>query len=160
MFLCQPLLEVLVSRSIEDIDGFLKVPTWNDLPDPFSIPAMEHAAARVHCAIRNRERIAIFGDYDCDGVLGAHILRSVLSGLRLTTIRPRSISVRRSLIGVVSYRQAVHWLRSMRSRAGSKKLFIRLMTRSMPTSKYPMNSTLCRGTSRSKRAACRRVVTS
>ena len=29
----------------------------------------------------DRERITIFGDYDCDGVLGAHILRSVLSGL-------------------------------------------------------------------------------
>jgi single-stranded-DNA-specific exonuclease len=81
MFLCQPLLEVLVNRSIEDIDGFLKVPTWNDLPDPFSIPAMEQAAVRVLSAIRNRERITIFGDYDCDGVLGAHILRSVLSGL-------------------------------------------------------------------------------
>ena len=31
--------------------------------------------------IRESERITIFGDYDCDGVLGAHILRSVLTGL-------------------------------------------------------------------------------
>ena len=61
--------------------AFLKVPSWNDLPDPFSIPSMEKATARVLCAIRRRERITIFGDYDCDGVLGAHILRSVLSGL-------------------------------------------------------------------------------
>ncbi len=49
MFLCQPLLEVLGGRGIEDID--------------------------------RRERITIFGDYDCDGVLGAHILRSVLTAL-------------------------------------------------------------------------------
>jgi single-stranded-DNA-specific exonuclease len=81
MFLCQPLVEVLVGRGIEDIDAFLKVPSWNDLPDPFSIPVMEVAAARVIGAIRRRERITIFGDYDCDGVLGAHILRGVLSGL-------------------------------------------------------------------------------
>ena len=81
MFLCQPLLEALAGRGIEDIDAFLKVPSWNDLPDPFSIPSMEKAAARVLCAIQNRERITIHGDYDCDGVLGAHILRSVLSGL-------------------------------------------------------------------------------
>ena len=79
MFLCQPLIEVLAGRGIEDIDAFLQVPTWNDLPDPFSIPSMEKATARVLGAVRNRERITIFGDYDCDGVLGAHILRSVLS---------------------------------------------------------------------------------
>ena len=35
MFLCQPLLEVLAGRGIEDIDAFLKVPSWNDLRDPF-----------------------------------------------------------------------------------------------------------------------------
>ena len=81
MFLCQPLLEVLAGRGIEDIDAFLKVPSWHDLPDPFSIPLIEKAAARVLCAVRNRERIAIHGDYDCDGVLGTHILRSVLTGL-------------------------------------------------------------------------------
>ena len=81
MFLCQPLLEVLAGRGIEDIDAFLKVPSWNDLPDPFSIPSMEKATARVLGAIRNRERITIYGDYDCDGVLGAHILRSVLTAL-------------------------------------------------------------------------------
>jgi single-stranded-DNA-specific exonuclease len=81
MFLCQPLLEVLAGRGIEDIDAFLKVPSWNDLPDPFSIPSMEKATSRVLCAVRRRERITIFGDYDCDGVLGAHILRSVLDAL-------------------------------------------------------------------------------
>ena len=81
MFLCQPLLEVLAGRDIEDIDAFLKAPSWNDLPDPFSIPSMEKAAARVLCAVQNRERITIHGDYDCDGVLGSHILRSVLTGL-------------------------------------------------------------------------------
>jgi single-stranded DNA-specific DHH superfamily exonuclease len=84
MFLCQPLLEVLAGRGIEDIDAFLKVPSWNDLPHPFSIPVMEQATARVLSAIRNRDRIAIFGDYDCDGILGSHILRSVLSALGAT----------------------------------------------------------------------------
>ena len=81
MFLCQPLLEVLAGRGIEDIDAFLKVPSWNDLPDPFSIASMEKAADRVLCAVRRDERITIFDDYDCDGVLGTHILRSVLTSL-------------------------------------------------------------------------------
>jgi len=72
---------VLAGRGIEDIDAFLEVPSWNDLPAPLLIPSMEKAAARVLIANRNRERITIFGDYDCDGILGAHILRSVLNGL-------------------------------------------------------------------------------
>lgn len=81
MFLCQPLLEVLAERGIEDIDAFLKVPSWNDLLDPFSIPSMEKATARVLRGVREGERITIFGDYDCDGVLGVHILRSALLAL-------------------------------------------------------------------------------
>ena len=52
MSVCQPLLEVLAGRGIEDIEAFLKVPSWNDLPDPFSIPSMEKAAARVLSAVR------------------------------------------------------------------------------------------------------------
>jgi single-stranded-DNA-specific exonuclease len=83
MFLCQPLLEVLTGRGIEGIDAFLKVPSWQDLSDPFSIPSMEQAATHVLCAVRRRERITIHGDYDCDEILGAHILRSVLTNLGL-----------------------------------------------------------------------------
>jgi single-stranded-DNA-specific exonuclease len=86
MFLCQPLIEVLAGRGIEDIDAFLKVPSWNDLPDPFLIPSMEKATARVLCAVRQGERITIHGDYDCDGVLGTHILRGVLTGLGASPI--------------------------------------------------------------------------
>jgi single-stranded-DNA-specific exonuclease len=62
MFLSQPLVEVLVGRGVVDIDAFLQVPTWNDLPDPFSIASMEKATARVLGAIRNRKRITIFGE--------------------------------------------------------------------------------------------------
>jgi len=81
MFFNPLLLDVLAGRGIEDIDLFLKDPTWNDLPDPMSIPFMERAVDRVLSAVRDGERIAIHGDYDCDGVLGAHVLRSVLMRL-------------------------------------------------------------------------------
>ena len=49
MFLCQPLHEVLATRGIEDIDAFVKVPSWNVLPDPFSIP-WHNSDARSHSA--------------------------------------------------------------------------------------------------------------
>ncbi|MGB6872228.1 MAG: DHH family phosphoesterase [Acidobacteriaceae bacterium] len=42
---------------------------------------MTGAVGRVLSAVHDRQRIAIFGDYDCDGILGTHILRSVLSSL-------------------------------------------------------------------------------
>ena len=81
MFLCQPLLDVLIARGIEDVDSFIQSPSWNDLPAPESIAGMTGTADRVLSAVRDKERIAIFGDYDCDGILGTHILRSVLASL-------------------------------------------------------------------------------
>lgn len=40
MFLCRPLLDVLITRRIEDIDPFIQTPSWSDFPEPASIPAM------------------------------------------------------------------------------------------------------------------------
>ena len=81
MFLCQPLLDVLIARGIEDVDSFIQAPSWSNLPDPHSIPGMTQAVERVLAAVREKQRIAIHGDYDCDGVLSTYILRSVLSSL-------------------------------------------------------------------------------
>lgn len=81
MFLCQPLLDVLIARGIEDVDSIIQSPSWSDLPDAESIPGMTGAVDRVLAAVRDKQRVAIFGDYDCDGVLGTHILRSILAGL-------------------------------------------------------------------------------
>jgi hypothetical protein len=78
---CQPLLDVLIGRGIEDIDSFIQPPSWNDRPDPLSIPGITDAVERVLTAIREQQRIAIFGDYDCVGILSTHILRSVLASL-------------------------------------------------------------------------------
>lgn len=81
MFLCQPLLDVLIARGIKDIDSFIQPPSWSDLPDPVSIAGMTSAVERVLAAVHDKKRIAIFGDYDCDGILGTHILRSLLASL-------------------------------------------------------------------------------
>ncbi|MFZ0272906.1 MAG: hypothetical protein WB524_02255 [Acidobacteriaceae bacterium] len=73
MFLCQPLLDVLIGRGIEDVDSFIQPPSWNDLSDPPSMTGMTQAVDRVLAAIRDKQRITIFGDYDCDGILGTHM---------------------------------------------------------------------------------------
>ncbi len=43
-------------------------------PDPFGVPNMEAATARVGAAIERGERIGIFGDYDADGITSAALL--------------------------------------------------------------------------------------
>jgi single-stranded-DNA-specific exonuclease len=69
---------VLMRRDIRDIDEFLRQPSFSDLPDPFSIPNLRAAIDRVLLAIKGPKRIAIFGDYDCEGVLASHILQAGL----------------------------------------------------------------------------------
>ena len=65
-------------RSAEDARRFLS-PELSDIPDPFSLPGMEAAAARIAAAVKGGERIAVFGDYDADGVTSTAILARFLS---------------------------------------------------------------------------------
>lgn len=48
---------------------------------PFAIQDMERAAERVKQAVDSGESIAIYGDYDCDGVTSTAILYAYLSSL-------------------------------------------------------------------------------
>ncbi len=71
-----PLARVLVARGVtpEEAAGFLE-PTLRDLlPDPQRLRDMEKAAARFLRAVKRREKIAIFADYDVDGGSSAALL--------------------------------------------------------------------------------------
>ncbi|HWW23876.1 MAG TPA: hypothetical protein VNY78_08220 [Edaphobacter sp.] len=52
-----------------------------DSYEPIHIPYLDKAVDQVLLAVRQQQRIAIFGDYDCDGVLGTYTLGGVLRGL-------------------------------------------------------------------------------
>ncbi len=74
---------IVVSRGIplEGAERHL-APTLRDwLPDPSRLKDMDKAAARLVDAIRGRERVAIFGDYDVDGATSAALLRRFLEDL-------------------------------------------------------------------------------
>lgn len=76
-------LELLYHRGIKtqvQIDEFFN-PDYEDLHDPFLMSGMAEAVARVAKAIKKKEKIAIFGDYDADGVCGSVVLKSVLEKL-------------------------------------------------------------------------------
>ncbi|PIR45130.1 MAG: single-stranded-DNA-specific exonuclease RecJ [Candidatus Vogelbacteria bacterium CG10_big_fil_rev_8_21_14_0_10_51_16] len=52
-------------------DRFLHPSYERDLHDPFLILNMEKAVKRILKAIKKREKIVIYGDYDCDGIPGS-----------------------------------------------------------------------------------------
>lgn len=69
------LLRVLVSRgyeTAEEVHAFLK--EESALSDPFALAGMEAAVERIHRALQAGERIAVYGDYDCDGIMSTVIL--------------------------------------------------------------------------------------
>jgi single-stranded-DNA-specific exonuclease len=49
-------------------------PKLADLRSPDQLPGCASAADRIHEAIRAGRRIAIYGDYDVDGITGTAIL--------------------------------------------------------------------------------------
>ncbi|MCU0707636.1 MAG: single-stranded-DNA-specific exonuclease RecJ [Pirellula sp.] len=54
---------------------------FSDLRDPCMLPGMEEACERILRAVRDREPIAIYGDYDADGMTATAILLSCLEML-------------------------------------------------------------------------------
>lgn len=65
--------------SLRGIDSFDKAKTFfrpglNQTHDPFLMRGMEEATKRLAEAIRNREKILVYGDYDVDGTTATSIL--------------------------------------------------------------------------------------
>ncbi|MDQ2712343.1 MAG: single-stranded-DNA-specific exonuclease RecJ [Acidobacteriota bacterium] len=77
---------ILASRGFsqaEAVQEFLS-PELHKLHDPFDMRDMEHAAVRIWEAIRSREPILLYGDYDVDGTCSIVILKKtieILGGL-------------------------------------------------------------------------------
>jgi single-stranded-DNA-specific exonuclease len=49
--------------------------------DPFLLKGMDVAVERILDAVRKRERIGVFGDYDADGITASAILKSALESI-------------------------------------------------------------------------------
>ncbi len=82
------LARILAGRGV-DLDGVERhlEPTLRELmPDPHTLIDMAPATARLARAIANRERVAIFGDYDVDGACSAALLSEYLAGFGCPTL--------------------------------------------------------------------------
>lgn len=76
---------LLLQRNITGFDqakSFFR-PEFDDLYDPFLMKDMEAAATRLSAAIRNREKVVVYGDYDVDGTTAVSILYLFLKGFGL-----------------------------------------------------------------------------
>lgn len=87
---------LLVGRGVVDADAgarFLN-PRLEDLPDPALLKDVDVAAARLSDAIQRGETVALYGDYDVDGVTSTALLASFLSdhGLTARTYIPRRLT--------------------------------------------------------------------
>ncbi len=58
----------------KDIQAFLSPDYIAHTHDPFLLHDMEKAVSRVFEALERHERIAVYADYDCDGIPGASVL--------------------------------------------------------------------------------------
>ena len=67
---------ILRSRGLHTVSAVEKF-FWPDssvLRDPFTLPDIEIAIERLHRAIKNGEKILVFGDYDVDGITSTTLL--------------------------------------------------------------------------------------
>ena len=84
--------KVLVRRGFDSADklrNFLEPP--QRLPyDPLRLAGMEQALRRIYQAINHQESVAVFGDFDVDGVTGTAIVTEALEafGLRVLPYLP------------------------------------------------------------------------
>jgi single-stranded-DNA-specific exonuclease len=67
---------VLAGRGValDDAPAFLDPTIRSLMPEPFTLTDCEKAATRIAAAVRNRESIAIFGDYDVDGASSSALM--------------------------------------------------------------------------------------
>jgi single-stranded-DNA-specific exonuclease len=66
-------------RSTDEVQTFLR-PRLSSLSDPFLLPQMRAAVARILSGLDSHERIVLFGDYDVDGVTSLALLAEMLRG--------------------------------------------------------------------------------
>lgn len=74
--------QILVNRGITAIDearAFLY--EEENVPVPFLMKDLDKAVARIQKAIKNHEKIRIFGDYDVDGITSTAILMHAIAGI-------------------------------------------------------------------------------
>lgn len=67
--------QLVESRQLTD--DFLR-PKYENLTDPYKLPDMDKAIERIKKALKNDEKILIYGDYDVDGITASTVMENAL----------------------------------------------------------------------------------
>lgn len=90
-----PLVSViLASRGITELgDALRAISDDMTLTNPLTFKGMERAAARIRGAIERSEHVAVYGDYDVDGITSSALMSDYLrgKGLRCETYIPNRL---------------------------------------------------------------------
>jgi single-stranded-DNA-specific exonuclease len=81
------ILELLAKRGIKtekEIKQYFQADYDIDLSDPLKVVGMKKAVERIIKAHERKEKIAIYGDYDADGVSSSAVLYEVLTSLNFS----------------------------------------------------------------------------
>ena len=79
--------KMLIRRGVKEIrkaPPFPLNPSLADLNDPFLLDGMETAVQRIRKALRDKEPILVYGDYDVDGVSSTCLMLKTLRRLGAT----------------------------------------------------------------------------
>ena len=76
--LTKPAACILYNRGICNVDDAEAFLQGNRFHDPFFLEHMEQAVDCIEQAIREKKRITVYGDYDCDGVCSCAVLAPML----------------------------------------------------------------------------------
>src|SRR5664279_2725636 len=65
-----PIAQILVLRNVRTPEECIRYfnPELSHLLDPFLFSDMEKVTGRILSAVRNKEKIVVYGDYDVDGI--------------------------------------------------------------------------------------------
>ena len=84
------LVQILFQRGITDpaaVEAFLAYRSPNP-DDPFQLNGMEAAVDRIRRAVKDQEQIAIYGDFDADGVTASVLLVQALRAMGAARVQP------------------------------------------------------------------------
>ncbi|MEA2329057.1 MAG: single-stranded-DNA-specific exonuclease, partial [Thermoanaerobaculia bacterium] len=75
--------DILARRGVNTAEEYRRfvAPSVDDLHDPATIHGMPEACERIERAVRDKQTILIYGDYDVDGVTSIVLLQTVLRSL-------------------------------------------------------------------------------
>ena len=75
----ESLSRILVQRNVKNFEqaqSFFR-PKLEDLHDPFLMKDMQKAVARIQKALKEGEKILIYGDYDVDGTCAVSLMQKL-----------------------------------------------------------------------------------